>query len=121
MLDEALDFDPLNFALLYERYQIAGEAPIEGMQGQMQDVENNYIEIATHYMNAGLYDDVIRLFDRGAVKPQIDSVFSFEEAPAAHRRMQNRENIGKIFQLKSNQPKKSSGRKTHISLWDIFE
>jgi len=69
ILDMAIDFDPLNYALLYERQIITGENPIEEMQHQMQDVENNYIEIATNYLNAGLYDEVNRLFS-GVSQPQ---------------------------------------------------
>ncbi len=42
-------------------------------------------------------DALMALFERGAIAPEIDRVFSFEDAPAAHRRMQNRENVGKII------------------------
>jgi NADPH:quinone reductase-like Zn-dependent oxidoreductase len=42
-------------------------------------------------------DALIALFERGAIAPQIDRIFSFEDAPAAHRRMQERQNIGKII------------------------
>ncbi len=61
ILNPAIDFDPLNYALLYESHLITGESPIEAMRGQMQDPENNYMEIATHYLNAGMYDEAVRL------------------------------------------------------------
>ncbi|MGW8316163.1 MAG: tetratricopeptide repeat protein, partial [Bacteroidales bacterium] len=62
MLEKAIAFDPLNYALLYERQLVSGETPLSEMQRQMQDVENNYLEIATNYMNAGMYNEVLRLF-----------------------------------------------------------
>jgi len=61
MIDEAVEFDPLNYALLYERQLITGEGPVSSMQPRMQDVENDYLEIATHYMNAGLFDEMVTL------------------------------------------------------------
>jgi NADPH:quinone reductase-like Zn-dependent oxidoreductase len=39
---------------------------------------------------------LLELYRGGKIKPTIDSVFKFEEAPAAHRRMHERKNVGKI-------------------------
>lgn len=39
---------------------------------------------------------IVDLYGQGKIKPKIDSVFPFEQVAAAHKRMQNRENIGKI-------------------------
>jgi tetratricopeptide (TPR) repeat protein len=62
MLDGALDFDPLNYALMHEKYLITGQSSVVEMQDCMQDVENNYVEIGINYLNAGLFDDAVRLF-----------------------------------------------------------
>ena len=35
-------------------------------------------------------------YKQGVVKPQIDSFYTFQNAAEGHRRMQNRENVGKI-------------------------
>jgi NADPH:quinone reductase-like Zn-dependent oxidoreductase len=39
---------------------------------------------------------VLALWDAGAIKPRIDGVYPFTEAAAAHRRILQRQNIGKI-------------------------
>jgi synaptic vesicle membrane protein VAT-1 len=39
---------------------------------------------------------VLALWVAGTVKPRIDAVFPFAEAAAAHRRILQRQNIGKI-------------------------
>jgi tetratricopeptide (TPR) repeat protein len=62
MVHRAIEFDPLNYALLYEQYLLTGTSPIEEMQLEMQDVENNYMEIATNYLNAGMFGEAVRLF-----------------------------------------------------------
>jgi len=40
---------------------------------------------------------LIELFRQGSIKPHIDSTFSFEQAADAHRRIQQRRNIGKVL------------------------
>jgi len=40
--------------------------------------------------------EIMRMVDRGALKPVIDSVFPLAEIAAAHRRMQERKTFGKI-------------------------
>ncbi|HET6413295.1 MAG TPA: medium chain dehydrogenase/reductase family protein [Anaeromyxobacter sp.] len=40
---------------------------------------------------------VLGLFARGAIKPHIDSTFSFEQAAEAHRRVEERRNVGKVL------------------------
>ncbi|MBI5509585.1 MAG: zinc-binding dehydrogenase [Deltaproteobacteria bacterium] len=40
---------------------------------------------------------LLSLYAAGKIKPHIDKVFQFSEAAAAHRRMQGRENVGKII------------------------
>jgi NADPH:quinone reductase-like Zn-dependent oxidoreductase len=39
---------------------------------------------------------VLALWDAGSIKPRIDAVYPFTEAAAAHRRILQRQNIGKI-------------------------
>jgi len=40
--------------------------------------------------------EVLPLFDAGKLRPVVDRIFPLEEAPEAHRRMENRELFGKI-------------------------
>jgi synaptic vesicle membrane protein VAT-1 len=39
---------------------------------------------------------LVELYRKGAIRPHVDQVFKFEQAADAHRRMQARQNIGKI-------------------------
>jgi synaptic vesicle membrane protein VAT-1 len=41
--------------------------------------------------------DLLRLYEQGAVTPRIDGAYPFAEAAAAHRRMQSRQNVGKVL------------------------
>jgi synaptic vesicle membrane protein VAT-1 len=40
---------------------------------------------------------ILDLYRRGAIKPHVDSVFRFEQAADAHRRIQSRRNVGKVL------------------------
>jgi NADPH:quinone reductase-like Zn-dependent oxidoreductase len=42
-------------------------------------------------------DELVRLWETGAIKPKIARVFTFAEAPAAHHFIQDRKNIGKVL------------------------
>ena len=42
-------------------------------------------------------EDLLVLWKSGVIKPKIDKVFSFDEAPLAHHYMQDRKNLGKIL------------------------
>ena len=46
---------------------------------------------------AGWMDQLIRLWEEGAIKPRIARAFSFNEAAAAHHFIQDRSNIGKVL------------------------
>jgi NADPH:quinone reductase-like Zn-dependent oxidoreductase len=46
---------------------------------------------------AGWMDQLMRLWERGAIKPRIARTFSFAEAPAAHHFIQDRSNLGKVL------------------------
>ena len=61
LLDDLLDYDPLNFTALYEKGLAEENGSIEKYHHNMQELDNNYLEIATHYLNSGLYDDGIKL------------------------------------------------------------
>jgi NADPH:quinone reductase-like Zn-dependent oxidoreductase len=39
---------------------------------------------------------LISLYEQGRIKPRVDRVFPFEDAAAAHRRIQSRGNVGKV-------------------------
>jgi NADPH:quinone reductase-like Zn-dependent oxidoreductase len=41
--------------------------------------------------------ELLELFRKGSIKPHIDSKFSFEKAADAHRRIQERRNVGKVL------------------------
>jgi synaptic vesicle membrane protein VAT-1 len=40
---------------------------------------------------------ILELFQKGAIKPHIDSTYSFDKAAEAHRRIQERKNVGKVL------------------------
>ncbi len=42
-------------------------------------------------------DDLLDLWSKGVMKPQIDRVFTFDEAPLAHHYIQDRKNLGKVI------------------------
>ena len=42
-------------------------------------------------------NQLIRLFEQGAIKPRIARTFTFGEAAAAHHFIQDRSNIGKVL------------------------
>ena len=61
LLEKLMAYDPLDFSALYEMSLLEDKTSMVDWQKNMQDVENNYLEIATHYMNAGLYGEAIDL------------------------------------------------------------
>lgn len=61
IIDNFIKFDPLSFATLYEKNILKGEKSLAPFHDNMQDVDNEYIEVAINYMNAGLFDEAINL------------------------------------------------------------
>ncbi|MDR1403573.1 MAG: DUF5107 domain-containing protein [Tannerellaceae bacterium] len=61
LVNKLLEKDPVNFAAIYEKELLQGGNSMDKWQKNMQDVDNNYIDIALNYVNAGLFDDAIRL------------------------------------------------------------
>jgi len=43
--------------------------------------------------------ELVKLYEAGIVKPHIDSTFSFDKAGDAHRRIEERKNVGKVLLL----------------------
>jgi NADPH:quinone reductase-like Zn-dependent oxidoreductase len=54
------------------------------------------LDLLTEEMNA-----LLDLYKKGVVRPHIDATFPFSEAAAAHRRIQDRKNIGKVLLIPS--------------------
>ena len=61
LVNKLLEFDPLNFAAIHEKELLQGNSSMAKWQKNMQDPDNNYIDIALYYMNAGLYDDALKI------------------------------------------------------------
>lgn len=45
---------------------------------------------------AGWFDDILKLWSQGVVRPQVAKTFSFDEAAQAHAYIQSRANVGKV-------------------------
>jgi NADPH:quinone reductase-like Zn-dependent oxidoreductase len=43
------------------------------------------------------FDGLVNLFREGVIRPRVDRIFGLHEAPAAHRYLQDRLNIGKVL------------------------
>ena len=81
--DEALDlinrfikFDPLNFAARYEKELLLGKTSLKNWQKNMQDIDNDYLELAVNYLNAGMNDEGIKLLSE-IEKPENPLVFYY--------------------------------------------
>jgi synaptic vesicle membrane protein VAT-1 len=57
----------------------------------LQDVEKN------KHLAADTLNELFRLYNEGAIKPQIDSIYPFSKTGEAMQRMHTRQNIGKIL------------------------
>ena len=42
-------------------------------------------------------DDIVKLYERGVVKPVIDSTFPFDRAAEAHDKLDSGKNVGKVL------------------------
>jgi len=62
LINKLLAKDPINFSAIYEKELLEANGSMEKWQKNMQDVDNNYIDIALNYVKAGMYDDGLRLF-----------------------------------------------------------
>lgn len=61
IVDNLIAYDPLNFAVIYEKELLEGTSNLKNWHKNMQDTDNNHLEVAVNYLNAGLYDDGISL------------------------------------------------------------
>lgn len=57
LIEKLIEFDPLNFAAYYEKELLTGDFELSTLQKNMQDVDNNYLEIATAYLRSGMYEE----------------------------------------------------------------
>jgi tetratricopeptide (TPR) repeat protein len=61
LVNKLLEFDPLNFSAIYEKELLKGNSSLVKWHKNMQDIDNNYLDIALNYVKAGLFDDGINL------------------------------------------------------------
>ena len=45
------------------------------------------------------FEDLLRMYEAGEIRPHVDKTFSFDEAPAAHHYLHDRKAIGKVVLL----------------------
>ncbi len=63
ILGKLLAYDPLNFSAMYEKSLIENTS-FEKWHPNMQDVNNNYLEIAMTYLKAGWYEEGTKLLSK---------------------------------------------------------
>ena len=61
LINKLLEKDPINFSAIYEKELLEGNGSMAKWHKNMQDVDNNYIDIALTYVKAGLYDEGLSL------------------------------------------------------------
>ena len=76
LMNKLIDFDPLNFTAMYEKGLSQGNSSMEKWHKNMQEVDNNYIDMALIYVNAGLYEDGLHLLS-SLKNPQSPLVFYY--------------------------------------------
>ncbi len=57
VIEKQIKYDPLNFAAYYEKELLSENFALSSLQKNMQDVDNNYLEIATGYLRSGMYEE----------------------------------------------------------------
>lgn len=60
LLNKLLTFDPINFSAIYQQSLLQGNSFTQWNKN-MQDIENDYLEIASLFVNTGWYEDGIHL------------------------------------------------------------
>jgi len=61
LLDKHLNYDPLDFSAMYEKGLSEGNSSLSVWHKNMQHPDNNYLEVVTNYMNAGLMKEGLAL------------------------------------------------------------
>jgi NADPH:quinone reductase-like Zn-dependent oxidoreductase len=56
--------------------------------------------------------ELFRLYNEGAIKPQVDNIYSFSKIGEAMQRMHNRQNIGKVLLRPDNETNDDGNNKT---------
>jgi len=64
-------------------------------------------EVAVNTMN-----ELFRLYNEGALKPQVDNIYPFSKIGEAMQRMHNRQNIGKVLLRPDNEINNGDNNKT---------
>ena len=87
LLDKLLEYDPLNFTALYEKELLKGNTSMDKWYKNMQDLDNNHLEMATHYMNVGFYDDGIALLSslKNPTNPLINYYDSYFQSKSGNK------------------------------------
>jgi len=60
LLKKLLDYDPINFSAIYQQSLLQGNSFTQWNKN-MQDIDNDYLEIASLFVNAGWFEDGINL------------------------------------------------------------
>ena len=60
LLNDLLDYDPLNFSAIYQKTLLQGNSFTQWNKN-MQSVDNDYLEIASLFVNTGWFKDGIQL------------------------------------------------------------
>ncbi len=62
VIEKLIEMDPLNFIAYYESTFYNKKKGITALVNILRDEPDNYLELASRYQDAGLYDDAIRIF-----------------------------------------------------------
>ncbi|MEP3210634.1 MAG: DUF5107 domain-containing protein [Maribacter sp.] len=87
LLNDLLEYDPINFTALYEKGLLEGDTSLAKWHKNMQDVDNNYLEIATYYMNIGFYEDGLALLSalKNPKNPLIGYYISYFQSQSGNK------------------------------------
>jgi tetratricopeptide (TPR) repeat protein len=59
LMIKLIETDPINFTACFEQGLIEEDHSMDKMHKYMQDIDNNYLDIAVNYLNAGMFDESI--------------------------------------------------------------
>ena len=74
-----------------------------------------YVDANRHDYFKSIVKHLFDLYNKGKIKPVIDSVWAFEDVADAMSRMQNRQNVGKVILSPAAEPKPKVNTKR--ALW----
>jgi NADPH:quinone reductase-like Zn-dependent oxidoreductase len=67
---------------------------------------------ATKEVAVNTLNELFRLYNEGALKPQVDNIYPFSKIGEAMQRMHNRQNIGKVLLRPDNETNNGDNNKT---------